>query len=233
VEGKSENPLLNLELFKSHEFSYGLAAAYLSFTALNSTMLFIPFYLQDLLKFGALKAGLIISAYPITMAVVAPISGWLSDRITYRPLTVAGMGVATAALLLLATLNRSSPMIEIVLLMVLLGGGLAIFQSPNNSSIMGSVPRPQLGIAGGTNALFRNLGMVSGTTISVLIFSFSAKININTLSGNFNGSAFVHGLSLIFIFDAVCTFVAVVISLTRAVRIKGGTFTPGGNTPQG
>lgn len=220
VEGNSQNPLLNTGLFRIHEFSFGLAAAYLNFIAMSSTTLFMPFYLQDLLKFDPLKAGLVISAYPITMAVIAPVSGWLSDRITYRPLTVIGISVSTVVYVLMATLSETTSVAKIVLLMVLLGVGAAIFQSPNNSSIMGCVPRAQLGIAGGTNALFRNLGMVSGTTFSVLIFSFVSRININDLSSGFNARSFVHGLSVIFIFSAVCTFCSMLLSLTRAVRTK-------------
>jgi EmrB/QacA subfamily drug resistance transporter len=220
TERNTENPLLNIGLFGIHEFSFGLAAAYLSFIGMNSTMLFMPFYLQDLLQFEPLKAGLIVSAYPISMAIFAPLSGWLSDRITYRPLTVAGTAISTTALLLLSTVNESTGIARIFLLMAMLGLGAAVFQSPNNSSVMGSVPRAQLGIAGGTNALFRNLGMVSGTTFSVLIFSFVSKININGLTSGFNTRSFVHGLSAIFLFAAACTFAALVVSLTRAVRIR-------------
>jgi EmrB/QacA subfamily drug resistance transporter len=219
VEKRSINPLVSPTLFKKREFSFGLAAAFLSFTALSSTLLFMPFYLQNLLGLSALDAGLIISVYPLTTAVVAPISGWLSDRISYRPLTIAGMLAATVALLLLATLHRQSPIWEIVLLLMLLGFGIATFQSPNNSSVMGSVERVQLGIAGGINSLFRNLGMVTGTAFSVLIFAFSTRVSINTLSGsNFNGDTFIKGFSLIMIFDACCTFVAAAVSITRAVK---------------
>lgn len=221
VERRSRNPLIDLQLFKIHEFSFGLSAAYLSFIAINSSLLFIPFYLQDLLKYSPLKAGLVISVYPITTAVVAPISGWLSDKITYRPLTIAGMCISTAALFMLAAINQSTPIIIVILLLILLGTGIAVFQSPNNSSIMGSVPRSQLGIAGGINALFRNLGLVSGTTFSVLIFSFATKLNINALSGShFSAPVFLKGLALIYIFDGLCCLGGAGISLTRAVKIK-------------
>jgi MFS family permease len=224
VEKRSTNPIINLQLFGIHEFSFGLSAAFFSFIAINSTLLFMPFYLQNLMGYSALKAGLIISAYPVTLAIIAPISGWLSDKITYRPLTIAGMAVTVVSLILLATINRTTPIPVMILYMILLGGGIGIFQSPNNSSIMGSVPRAQLGVAGGLNALFRNLGMVSGTTFSVLIFSFVTKLSINSVTyGVFNKASFVKGLSGVFIFDAVCCFLAVAISLFRAASIKPGS----------
>ena len=215
VEARAKNPLLDLELFKGKEFSFGLAAAYFCFIILNSTMLFIPFYLQDILKLSTLSSGLILSAYPISMGIVAPLSGWLSDRMTYRPLAIAGMIVTAAAMLLLATLSQTSSVFEAVALMCLLGTGLSIFQSPNNARVMGSVSANQLGIASSTNALFRYIGLSSGTTFSMLIFSFSSNINIGNLSGGFQVSAFLHGITVVYIFDAVCALIAMAFSMTR------------------
>lgn len=221
TERKSKNPLISLGLFKIHEFSSGLVTAFLSFVAISSTLLFMPFYLQNLLGFSALKAGLIISVYPLTMAFVAPFSGWLSDKITYRPLTISGMLVSTVALLLMAALNKNSPLWMIVLLLVIFAVGISMFQSPNNSSVMGSVARNQLGIAGGTNALFRNLGLVSGTAFSVLIFSLSTRSNINSLSGSqFNAGSFIKGFSYIMIFDAAVTLIGACISVKRSAKDK-------------
>lgn len=215
VEHRVTNPLLDLVIFKNREFSFGLVAAYFCFIILNSTMLFIPFYLQDILKLSTLDSGLILSAYPISMGIIAPLSGWLSDRITYRPLAIVGMIVTAAAMLLLATLNQTSPVSESVVLMCLLGAGLSIFQSPNNARVMGSASENQLGIASSTNALFRYIGLSSGTTFSMLIFSFSSNINIGNLSGKFNSGAFLHGISAVYIFDAVCALVAMAFSMTK------------------
>ncbi|MDR3552204.1 MAG: MFS transporter [Clostridia bacterium] len=223
VEGRTQNPLIRLQLFKIHEFSFGLASAYLAFIASNATLYFLPFYLQDILGLSPLQAGLLISFFPISTLVVAPISGWLSDKISYRPLTIAGMGLSTVVLLLFTTLNRSSPHAVIALFTALYGIGTALFQSPNNSSVMGSVPKHQLGIAGSINALFRNLGMVSGTAFSVLLFSFVTHLGINALSqgtGTMEVPIFLRGLHGVFIMCAVCTFLAALLSLTRAVVIR-------------
>jgi EmrB/QacA subfamily drug resistance transporter len=218
VEQRAKNPLLDLALFKGKEFSFGLAAAYFCFIILNSTMLFIPFYLQDILRLSTLSSGLILSAYPISMGIVAPLSGWLSDRMTYRPLAIAGMIVTAVAMLLLATLSQTSPASEAVVLMCLLGTGLSIFQSPNNARVMSSVSTDQLGIASSTNALFRYIGLSSGTTFSMLIFSFSSNINIGNLSGGFQVSAFLRGITIVYIFDAVCALIAMAFSMTRPTR---------------
>lgn len=222
LEKKTENPLINLNLFKNKVFTMGISSAFLSFIATFSTTMFIPFYLQYALKLDTFKAGLLISLYPATTAIFAPISGWLSDKITYRPLTVTGLTINTLALFMLATLNTSSSHMKIVILMALLGLGVAVFQSPNNSSIMGTVPKDQLGVAGGINALFRNLGMVSGATISVIIFTFTTKMNINNISdsnGSFDTMLFMKGFRTVIIFAALACLAAAAISLTRSVGV--------------
>ena len=219
VETRTKSPLLDLRLFKIKEFSYGLAAAYFCFIILNSTMLFIPFYLQDILRLSARDSGLILSVYPISMGIAAPISGWLSDRITCRPITIVGMIVTAVSMLLLATLNQASPIWETIILMCLLGTGLSIFQSPNNARVMGSVSTDKLGVASSTNALFRYIGLSSGTTLSMLIFSFSSNINIDNLSGSFHVNAFLHGITVVYIFDAACALIAMAFSMTKVKKI--------------
>lgn len=219
-ERTTENPLINLKLFKTRVFSLGLGSAFLSFIGLSSTTLFIPFYLQLFLKHDPLTAGLLISAYPLTTAILSPITGFISDKISYRPLTVTGLAINTVVLFRLSTIGSSTSSLEFIILMVFLGAGVAIFQSPNNSSVMGSVPKEHLGIAGGINALFRNLGLVSGTTLSVLIFSYSTKININSLSdkaGAFNPGSFLTGFRIVLVFAALSCLLATIISLSRTI----------------
>lgn len=220
VEMRAKNPLLDLGLFKVKEFSFGLAAAYFCFIILNSTMLFIPFYLQDILRLSARDSGLILSVYPISMGIVAPLSGWLSDRITHRPLEIAGMIVTAVSMLLMATISQESPITETIFLMCLLGTGLSIFQSPNNARVMGSVSTDKLGMASSTNALFRYIGLSSGTTFSMLIFSFTSDINIGNLSGGFHVNAFLHGITAVYIFDAVCALIAIAFSMTNTKKIS-------------
>lgn len=227
LEKRCAVPLINLRLFRVHEFSGGLATAYLSFITINAVLLFMPFYLQTYRGFSALTAGLIIMAYPLMTGLCSPLSGWLSDRIGYRPLTVAGMAVSTTALLLLSTLGARTPVWEVVALLMLMSLGVATFQSPNNSSVMGSVSRRDLGIAGGVNALARNLGMVSGTTFSVLIFSLVTRVSIDAASnGGAEKGVFLHGFTAVMLFSAAAAFSAFLLSVGRAAlplrRPRGG-----------
>jgi MFS family permease len=224
VERREKNPLLQLGIFRKKEFSSGLASAYLAFVSISATMLFLPFYLQTVLKLSPLSAGLIIAFNPVTTMIVAPLSGWLSDRISYRPLTVAGMSVCTASLLLMLSYNTVTPVWMLILLNIMFGFGNAMFMSPNNSSIMGAVPKPQLGVAGGINALFRNIGMVSGNAFSLLLFSVVTSLGVNSLTegAGIDAGVFLKGFHAVLVFNAVCTFLAAIVNISRAVAFAPG-----------
>lgn len=220
---KIDNPLVDLRLFKNKIFSFGLSSAFLNFIALNSTIMFIPFYLQTVRDFDPFTAGLIMSAYPAVSAIVAPFSGWLSDKISYRPLTIAGLSLGFLALVKISTFNQQTSVLEMIIVMAFTGGSMAIFMSPNNSSVMGSVPRDRLGVAGGVSALFRNLGMVTGTTLSVMLFSFVSKININKLSGGgikIDTNMFMTGFKAVMILAAISCLAALAVSIFRVGTTK-------------
>lgn len=224
-ERKRNNPLINLFLFKIRVFSMGIVCAFLSFIAIFSTTMFIPFFLQYILQLDTLKAGLLMSFYPATTAIFAPISGWLSDKLSYRYLTIAGLSISTLTLFAMTAIHANTSYAVIAILMALLGLGVSIFQSPNTSSIMGAVPRNELGIAGGINALSRNLGMVSGVTLSVILFTFTTKMNINNMNANtaLNTTLFLKGFRFVMLLAAFSSLIAVIISLTRSVTVVSKT----------
>ncbi len=118
-------------------------------------------------------------------------------------------------MLLLTTLKQASSSFEVVILLCFLGTGLSLFQLPNNARVMSSVPADKLGIASSTNALFRYIGLSSGITFSMLIFSLSSNINVGNLSGGFHVSAFLHGIAVVYLFDAVCALIAMAFSMPK------------------
>jgi MFS family permease len=195
---KRPSPLVDRSLFRSRVFTMGVIDSCLSYVAMFSYTFFMPFYLQGVRGMSVLGAGALMSVYPLVTGVLAPLAGSLSDRITYRPLTIAGLLCNASGLALLATLGPGTPLYAIGAVIVLLGAGVAMFQSPNNSSVMGSVPRDRLGIAGSLNAFFRNLGMVTGTTLSVSLFSFVTKARMDSVSsGALDGAVFLGGFRVV------------------------------------
>lgn len=215
------NPMLDLDLFKIWEFSSGVLVAYISFLSLFSYMLLMPFYLQGVQGYDVLKAGMLMALYPLALAFFAPNFGRLSDRISYKPLTMGGLGLNGLALVLLALSKGDRPLWALAGIILMLGVGSAMFQSPNTSSIMGSVPRQMAGIAGSINAFFRNFGMVTGTTLAVIIFAIATHQGVGNVSFQSLGTdLFLKGFKVVMLTAALLSFVGVALSARRGQSQK-------------
>ncbi len=171
VEWKSSSPMLDLSLFKNRVFSTSTISAILNYIAVFSILLLLPFYLIQGREFSPSQAGLILTIQPITMAIVAPISGGMSDRIGTRIPSVLGMLTLSLGLILMSRLGPSSPIYEIGITLGIVGLGTGTFISPNNSAIMGSAPGQRQGIAAGILATARSMGMVLGVGLAGAIFT--------------------------------------------------------------
>lgn len=222
-EAKTKNPMLHLDLFKKPIFSVSLICAFISFTAINTINVIQPFYLNDILIYSPGKISLIMTAYPIVLFVIAPISGTLSDKIGSKLLTLIGLFLTGVSLLLLASLNGESKEIIIFLMLSLLGFANGLFQSPNTNLIMSSVPKNKLGIAGGTNALIRNLGLAFGVSASTsILYAKMSKIAGFRVLGNVPGKPeiFISGMKFVYILVAILCFIGFLISLVEHIKNK-------------
>ena len=160
VEQKRENPLISLSIFKNKLFSLSIFCAFITFVGLFCNSIIQPFYLQDVMNYAPEQAGLIMMIFPLVLSVLAPVSGHVSDKIGSELLTFIGLLLISLGLFLMSTLTEQSSLMTMVIFIVILSAGMGLFQSPNNSLIMSTVGRHQLGIAGSINALVRNMGMV-------------------------------------------------------------------------
>jgi EmrB/QacA subfamily drug resistance transporter len=171
VEKKVTEPMLDLTLFKNRVFSAGNGAALLNFMTQYVIVFLTPFFLQQILGYSASRAGIIMTAFPLMVLVMAPLAGALSDRIGQRGLAFFGSLFCTVAAAALFTLNPDSQPMDIAWRLGIFGLGTGLFQSPNNSAIMGSVPKCRLGIACGVLATTRNVGMVFGIALGAAVLS--------------------------------------------------------------
>jgi MFS family permease len=112
-----------------------------------------------------------MTAQPIVVALVTPFSGTLSDRIGSRTLAALGMLVLAAGLVLLALAAGSAALAPIAGALGVVGLGIGLFVSPNNSALMGAAPRERQGIAAGILATARNVGMVLGVGLAGAVFT--------------------------------------------------------------
>jgi EmrB/QacA subfamily drug resistance transporter len=171
VESRNTSPMLDLSLFGSRRFSVAVTSAVLNYICVYSILFLMPFYLIQGREFSPTQTGLILTAMPLIMAAIAPLSGTLSDRIGTRPMAVTGMSLLAIGLYLLAGLGSEASQVQISVRLAVTGLGIGIFISPNNSALMGSAHRQRQGIAAGMLATARNMGMALGVGLAGAVFT--------------------------------------------------------------
>lgn len=164
-------PMLDLRLFRNRIFSTSLFSAVINYICVYGIMFLMPFYLLQGRELNPSQAGTLLTAQPIVMAIVAPISGTISDRVGAQIPGTLGMGLLSLGLFLLSRLGHSTPLPIIALSLAVTGLGIGIFISPNNSALMGAAPHHRQGIAAGLLATARNVGMVLGVGLAGAIFN--------------------------------------------------------------
>ncbi len=171
VERRAAQPIVDLTLFRNRLFAGGNTSLGIMFVAMGANTFLMPYYLIDGLGHSAWETGLLLAIVPLTMLVIGPPSGWLSDKIGSRLLCTVGVTLICVALFLLSGLGAESSNADISLRLIVLGAGTGMFSSPNNSSIMGSVPRDKLSTGSAMIATVRQIGMSIGIAIGGTIFT--------------------------------------------------------------
>lgn len=221
-ETRAEYPMLDLSIFRNWPFLAGNIAGTLSFMALFANIILFPYFLHEVIVLSPMKIGLVMSAYPVVMAVTAPFSGMLSDRMGSLVLTTAGLSIVALGLLYTANLDAGSTVWNIMAGQAVMGFGNGLFQSPNNNSVMSSVEFGKLGVAGGISALARNFGMVSGTALAVSIFEFRRMSSMRGQAAadpELQIGAFLTGYHDALVIAACIALLGVVISLNRKSHV--------------
>lgn len=161
IERRAAEPMLNLDLFRSLTLSLGALAALLNFMSQYVVVFLTPFYLQRVLHAGPGRVGLVMTAFPLAVLCVAPFAGILSDRIGTAGPAALGMSLGALACFLMAG-QPGAGTAPMEWKLALFGLGTGLFQSPNNSAVMGSAPREHLGVVSSLLGTMRTVGMVLG-----------------------------------------------------------------------
>lgn len=179
-EFHTEDPLFEMRLLsKSRVFAYSNLAALIHYSATFGIGFMLSLYLQYIKGLQPREAGFILVAQPLFMAVFSPLTGKLSDKIQPRILASAGMIVSALGLFMLTFINKNTSVTALLLILVLLGIGYALFSSPNTNAIMSSVERKYYGIASGSVGTMRMVGQMFSMGIALMLFSlFLGKVEI-------------------------------------------------------
>lgn len=175
VETRVSQPMIDLTLFKNTLFSANLVMGVLVFISLAGTTIMLPFYLEDVRGYSPQTVGLLLSVVPIMLGITSPITGSLSDRYGSRPVLTIGLALLLAGYITVTQfLQVDTSMLVYILMFIPIGIGFGTFQSPNNSAVMGAVPKERLGITSGLLSISRTMGQTIG--IAVLGAFFAGQV---------------------------------------------------------
>ena len=171
IERKKKSPIFEPSLIKIRLFILPIASAIIIFAGIFIIIFLMPFYLVHPAGLTIDRAGYIMSIPFVILFFISPVSGAISDRIGSRFLCTLGMVIVTFALIALSGLQARADIFSIAWRLSLVGIGVGIFIPPNSTVAMTAVPPIHRGIAAGTVATSRNLGMVIGIALAGAVFN--------------------------------------------------------------
>lgn len=171
-ELRQKSPVFNMNLFKNKKFTSSNVAALCSYLAIMVVTTILNYHFQYVRGWDAQMSGAILIITPIIMAIMAPNSGRLSDRIHPQKLAAIGIGIAAVALLILTFLTGDTPIYVVILAMILQGIGMGLFSSPNMNAIMSSVPPKDAPTASASQATMRTIGQTMSLGLLTLVFAW-------------------------------------------------------------
>jgi len=222
-ELRTASPMLELRLFQRRLVACGVAAGWLSFMGTGAVRFMMPFYMQRVLGFSPSEVGLLLIPSAVSMTLIGPIAGTLSDKWGWRTFTAGGLALSAAATFILAfALTERSPVWLIVLMLVLQSSGTGLFNSPNNNSILSAVERSRYGVVSALTQLARNSANVTSvavatTVVVVTMGSYGVEPSLDAVSPQVAG-AFVAGLKWAFALSGAFLVLGIFLSVFKGER---------------
>ena len=230
LEHRARFPLLDLTLFRIPAFTLGNTARWISFITMSINVLLMPFFLQLGMGLDPLRAGLLVVPTPFAMALLAPLTGWMSERFIPERLCSLGLIISAVAFLSLSFLAVKATSFTVVLWLSVLGFGMGLFQTPNNNLLMSSLPRQRLGVGSSFLSIVRSLGnsvgaALAATIVSAQLIAVTGRASLQNLGGDLSTeagapllAAFLQGFYYTYVMAAALCFVGAAVS---AVRVSG------------
>ena len=178
VEWRSAHPMFDLTLFRIPTFDGGLVAAVAMNGSLFALFLYLVIYLQDLLGYSALGAGLRLLVITGALLVAAIVSGRLSRTVPLRWLVGGGLALVGLGLLLTTGLHADSTWSHFIPGFIVAGVGAGLMNPPLGMTAVGVVRTEHAGMASGINSTFRQIGIATGIAAlgSILATSLQARL---------------------------------------------------------
>jgi len=197
-------PLVPVDLLRIRAVAFAVAASASTFAAQMASYVSLPFYFQQVLGRSYLEVGMLMGAWPVGTAIVAPVAGRMSDRYSAAALSGVGAAAMVVGLATLAFLPLDVTNPWIMAAMFVTGMGFGFFQTPNNRAMLSSSPRQRSGAAGGLQATTRVFGQSFGTALVAIAFGVS-------------GAA---GPTSALILATLCAAIAVAVNAVRVNKLR-------------
>ncbi len=223
MEFQSKEPMLDMRLFESRAISFAYGSNLLNGIARGAVTFLLIFYFQGIKGIDPIQAAVMLIPFVLPQMIIAPICGWLSDRIGSRMLSSAGLLISALGFIGLIWIRPETSYLELTIWMIIIGIGSGMFFSPNNKAIMAAVPVEKRGIAGGVRTMMNNLGMIISMALSMAVITSS--ITPEAFSGLITGTQigskgiavkeFISGLRILFTVSFGISIFAAFISYLR------------------
>jgi len=200
-------PLLPVDLLRIPLFALSVATSVCAFVAQAMSLVSLPFLFENTLRLNEVTTGLLMTPWPLTVAVIAPFTGRLADRYPVGILSGIGLATMAAGLFLLGALPVHPTSFDIVWRMTVCGLGFGFFNTPNNRAILTSAPPARTGGASGMQATSRLLGQTLGAALVALVFGLFP----------------LHGTTMTLVFAGAISAFAACVSLTRMAAPARGS----------
>jgi EmrB/QacA subfamily drug resistance transporter len=240
-ERRPANPVMDFSLFRNRIYNFSVLSAMMQSLALFAVNFLIVFYLQAVRGFDPLKAALLLIPLPLVTSVMAPLSGWIADRIGARLPATVGLLVQGVALVGFTRITPVTPYPLIAVGLAVMGFGGGLFYPANTSAAMNASPMQRLGVASATLATLRQAGMVTSFALALAVAAGSLPkqvmmqlfVGTNVSLGSQIMQDFVLGMHSAFIVSVVLCVIAAVISMVRGKEdrrslqpVQGGQVKP-------
>lgn len=217
-EKRAFHPLFDITLIsRNRVFAFSSLAALIHYAATSAIGFFLSLYLQYIKDLGPRDAGFVLMSWPVTMALISPLAGKLSDNHNPGVLASIGMAISTAGLIMLCFLTEQTSVVFIVVVLLIMGAGFSLFSSPNSNAIMSSVENRQLGNASGMLGTMRNVGQTFSMAIALMLLALymgQEKINPD------NYPQLMNSMKSAFIVFSILCFAGVFASLARNKNLR-------------
>lgn len=170
-ELRSTHPMLDVRIFENPRFSAASIAITLTFFAMFGSLFLLTQYMQDVLGYSPLGAGVRVAPFALVMMVIAPMSTKFVDRLGTKVVVVTGLTIIAGSLLYMVWLDPDMGYTQVFIDMVIMAFGMALTMAPATESIMGALPRDKAGVGSAVNDTTRQVGGALGVAVIGSLFS--------------------------------------------------------------